>query len=309
MEATSNPTFKNFFHQLTQQLLQNHKKRQIIFVQRINNKIASCQAGSCSFSSMAKIFYQNFCQSSFPPLKSNSDSSSTTPSSKANLFAPVFASNSNLGDQGVKPHHFPPPPLQNSLSPIKFSTRKVRQTFLQLDTSKSKCPDGITAIVLKTCAPELAPILNKLFQLSNNLGTFPTSWKQAHVFPIPKKGDKSNPLNYRPIAITSLISKTMETIITKQLLTFLETNNLLSDHQYGFRKARSTGDLLAYAVHVWSSALESSGESRVISLSISPRPLIAFGTGAFSLNCRCLASITLSLIGLVVSSLIVLMIL
>ena len=61
----------------------------------------------------------------------------------------------------------------------------------------------------------------------------------------------------------------METIITKQLLTFLEANNLLSDHQYGFRKARSTGDLLAYAVHVWSSALESSGESRVISLDIS----------------------------------------
>ena len=61
----------------------------------------------------------------------------------------------------------------------------------------------------------------------------------------------------------------METIITKQLLTFLETNNLLSDHQYGFRQARSTGDLLAYAVHAWFSALESYGESRVISLNIS----------------------------------------
>ena len=61
----------------------------------------------------------------------------------------------------------------------------------------------------------------------------------------------------------------METIITKQLLTFLETSNLLSDHQCGFRKARSTGDLLAYAGHVWSSALESSGESRVISLDTS----------------------------------------
>ena len=83
-----------------------------------------------------------------------------------------------------------------------------------------------------------------------------------------KKGDKSNPLSYHPIAITSLISKTMETIITKQLLTILETNNLLSDRRYGFRKARSTGDLLAYAVHVWSSALESCGESRVISLDI-----------------------------------------
>ena len=61
----------------------------------------------------------------------------------------------------------------------------------------------------------------------------------------------------------------METIITKQLLAFLETNNLLSDHQYGFRKARSTSDLLAYAVHAWSSALESYGESRVISLDTS----------------------------------------
>ena len=206
---------------------------------------------------------QNFCQSSSLPLKKNSDSSSTTPSSKTNLFA----STSNLDDQGLQPHHFPPSKF--TMSPITFSTRKVRQTLLQLDTSKSKGPDGIPAIVLKTCAPELAPILNKLFQLSYTLGTFPTSWKQAHVFPIPEKGDKSNPLKYHPIAITSLISKTMETIITKQLLTFLETNNLLSDHQCGFRKARSTGDLLAYAVHVWSSALESSGESRVISLDIS----------------------------------------
>ena len=45
--------------------------------------------------------------------------------------------------------------------------------------------------------------------------------------------------------------------------------SILSDHQYGFRKARSTGDLLAYAVHDWSSALESCGESTVISLNIS----------------------------------------
>ena len=84
-----------------------------------------------------------------------------------------------------------------------------------------------------------------------------------------EQGDKSNPLNYRPIAITSLNSTTMETIITKKLLTFLEANSFLSDHRYGFRKARSTGDLLAYAVHVWSSALEACGESRVISLDIS----------------------------------------
>ena len=45
----------------------------------------------------------------------------------------------------------------------------------------------LPAIVLKSCAPELAPVLNKLFQLSYNLGIFPSSWKLAHIFPIPKK--------------------------------------------------------------------------------------------------------------------------
>ena len=155
------------------------------------------------------------------------------------------------------------------MSPIKFSTRKVRKVLLQLNTSKSNGPDGIPAIVLKSCAPELAPVLNKLFQLSYNLGIFPSSWKLAHIFSIPKKGEKSDPSNYRPIAITSLISKTMEAIITKQLLAFLEADNFLSNHQYGFRQAASTGDLLAYAGHYWSSAVESYGESRVISLGIS----------------------------------------
>ena len=125
------------------------------------------------------------------------------------------------------------------------------------------------AIVLESFAPELAPVLNKLFKLSYSVGIFPSSWKLAHVFSIPQKGDRSDPSNYRPIATTSLISKTMETIITKQLFAFLETNNLLSNHQYGFRQARSTGDLLAYAVRAWPFALESYGVSKVISLDIS----------------------------------------
>ena len=170
-------------------------------------------------------------------------------SSKANLFASIFASNSNLDDQDFQSSVYPTPSI--TMSPIKFSTCKVRQVLLQLNTSKSNGPDGIPAFVLMSCAPELAPVLKKLFQLSYNLGIFPSSWKLAHIFPIPIKGDKSDPSNYRPIAITSLISQTMEIIITKQLPAFIETNSLLSDHQYGFRQGRSTGDLLAYPVHAW----------------------------------------------------------
>ena len=124
-------------------------------------------------------------------------------------------------------------------------------------------------MVIKSCASKLAPVLNKLFQLSYSDGIFPSSWKLAHVSLSPKRGH-SDPLNYRPIAITSPISKIMETIIIKQLLALLlETNNLLSDNQYGFRQARSIGDFLAHAFYAWSSALESYGESRVTSLNTS----------------------------------------
>ena len=136
------------------------------FLQRVNNKIASTQSGSRSLWSMTKIVSQNFCQSSFPPLTSYSDSSSTTPLSKANLFASVFASNFNLDDQGVQPYHFAPSKF--TMSPIKFSTRKVRQTLVHLGISKAKGPDGIPAIVLKTCALELAPIRNKPFFSSSH---------------------------------------------------------------------------------------------------------------------------------------------
>ena len=58
--------------------------------------------------------------------------------------------------------------------------------------------------------------------LSYLVGVVPDSWKSALIHPIEKKGDGSDPSNYRPIAITSLLSKLMESIINSQLLVSLE---------------------------------------------------------------------------------------
>ena len=156
------------------------------FVNQTNHKIASCQTGSRSFWSLAKVVAQIFRYSSFPPLKNNSGSSSCTPSSKANIFASIFASNSNLDDEDSQCPLYSTSTI--TMPPVTFFTCKVRKTLLQLNTSKSKGADGIPAIVLKSCAPEFAPVLNKLFQLSYSVGIFPSSRKLAHVFPIPKKG-------------------------------------------------------------------------------------------------------------------------
>ncbi|XP_047543257.1 uncharacterized protein K02A2.6-like [Vanessa atalanta] len=123
-------------------------------------------------------------------------------------------------------------------------------------------------IVLRTCAPELAPVLTRLFRQSYAFGVVLKSWKTALVHPIPKKGNRSDPSNYRPIAITSLFSKVMESIINCQLLRYLEEYQLISDRQYGFRRGRSAGDLLVYLTHRWAEAVESKGEALAASLDI-----------------------------------------
>ena len=152
---------------------------------------------------------------------------------------------------------------------FSFCTRKTRVALSLLDVSKSSGPDGIPVHVLKQCAPELAPILTKFFQKCYDTGICPSSWKEAHVVPVPKKGDPTNPSNYRPISITSILCKVMETLFCKHLLEFLENNNLINDRQYDFRKARSTGDMLAYVTELWSSTLDKGGEFPIISLDIS----------------------------------------
>ena len=68
---------------------------------------------------------------------------------------------------------------------------------------------------------------------------------EAIVIPIPKPGkDSTNPANYRPIALTSCICKTMERMVNDRLVWFLEKNQLIATDQSGFRKQIVTLDHL-----------------------------------------------------------------
>ena len=66
-----------------------------------------------------------------------------------------------------------------------------------------------------------------------------SEWKLANVTPLFKKGDKSNPGNYRPISLTSVVCKLMESILRDKIVEFLEKNNIIRDSQHGFRNRRS----------------------------------------------------------------------
>merc|ERR1712035_293843 len=152
---------------------------------------------------------------------------------------------------------------------IKILRNDAFYALSGLDPRKAVGPDGVPPIVLKNCASVLAPCLAKLFSLCLSTSTFPSCWKYAHIQPVPKKGDRSNPSNYRPIALTSCLSKVFESILNRKILKHLSTHNLLSDHQYGIRKGRSTGDLLAFLTDSWSSSLRDFGETFSVALDIS----------------------------------------
>src|ERR1700755_1786560 len=146
---------------------------------------------------------------------------------------------------------------------------RVHGILKSMNVRKASGPDGIPPRVLRECASELAPSLVQLFSLCLNTSTFHQCWKRAIVQPISKKGSRFDPSNYRPIALTCILSKTFETLLNSHFLDHLESHSFLSDHQYGFRRSRSTGDILSYLTDIWSSALRDFGESCVVALDIS----------------------------------------
>ena len=73
------------------------------------------------------------------------------------------------------------------------------------------------------------------FNASLKLGQFPQEWKEANVTPVPKNGDNELVTNYCPVSILPVASKVFETLIHRQLYHYLDSNNLLSSAQFGFR--------------------------------------------------------------------------
>ncbi|GFR32545.1 putative RNA-directed DNA polymerase from transposon X-element [Trichonephila clavata] len=106
-------------------------------------------------------------------------------------------------------------------------------------------PDGLHYIMLQHLSENSILSLLLLFNRIWETQVFPTQWCHAHVLPFPKPGkDPTSANNYRPIALTSCLSKLMERIVSERLMFHLESHNLLSPLQSGFRKSRSTIDNL-----------------------------------------------------------------
>ena len=116
----------------------------------------------------------------------------------------------------------------------------VEDKLKKLDASKAQGPDGIPARIYKELSKELSVPLAILFNKSIENNTLPDDWKIANVTAIFKnKGNKSDPGNYRPVSLTSIACKVLESFIRDAVVDHMNVNNLYAHCQHGFRNKRS----------------------------------------------------------------------
>ena len=120
-----------------------------------------------------------------------------------------------------------------------FSMKELKNALKKMKTKKAPGPDGITGEMLKHLWACSRAVFLKIFNHSWMKGVVLSVWKEAIVIPVPEKGkDKKNPRSYRPISLLSCVGKLLERMVNRRLINHLESNNVLSPTQTGYRKHR-----------------------------------------------------------------------
>ena len=123
-----------------------------------------------------------------------------------NQFKSVFTTEDIYSIPDMPESPYPP------ITDINITTPGVYKLLSEIDPHKAPGPDTLPGYFLKCTATEIAPILTHMFQQSLSTGDIPSQWKMAYVTPIHKSGRKSDPQNYRPVSLTSIICKRLEHI-------------------------------------------------------------------------------------------------
>ena len=128
---------------------------------------------------------------------------------------------------------------------IRVTLAGVEKLFASLNPRKAAGANQVPTRILKEHAATIAPVLQIIFQQSLDTGDVPEDWRQANVTVVFKKGERSQPSNYRPVSLTCLTCKVLEHIISSTIRAHLDQHNILNDFQHGFRKHSCETQLLA----------------------------------------------------------------
>ncbi|XP_065078907.1 uncharacterized protein LOC135701890 [Ochlerotatus camptorhynchus] len=117
-----------------------------------------------------------------------------------------------------------------------FSWQELKHA-LRCSNGKSAGPDEIGYPLLKRLP---TPGQLRMLELFNKLwltNSYPASWKESLVIPIPKANETTREASkFQPIALTCCMANVLERIVNRRLKHFLEAENLLDHRQHAFRQ-------------------------------------------------------------------------
>ncbi len=143
------------------------------------------------------------------------------------------------------------------LCSIIITEEMVKKKLDSLNSAKSPGVDKHHPRILKELREQLVTPLTMLFRNSMEEGFLPPVWRRANITPIYKsKGSKTSPNNYRPVSLTSILCKLLESIVKDHIINHLKANNLLYPHQHAFIGKRSATTQILEALDVWTNLLE-----------------------------------------------------
>ena len=181
---------------------------------------------------------QSKTKSGIGDLESQDGSLLSTDIQKAELLNSFFASVFTTEDLTSVPE-LCDRQFTNTLEDLTIIPPNVKKKLNNLKTSKSPGIDSIHPLFLKECSEELCVSIADLFNLSLQNSMLPPLWRKAQVTPIFKKGNKHLCSNYRPVSLTVILCKVLESFIRDAIMTHMENNNLFNQNQHGFRSKKS----------------------------------------------------------------------
>ena len=121
-----------------------------------------------------------------------------------------------------------------------FTLQEVQDATAKLLNNKSVSEDLVSNEMLKNSSEQLQHLLLKLFNSCLQFGIYP--WNGSITTPLHKKGDRSNPDNYRAITIGSCLGKLFSSLLLKRLLEFRKEACPDLPNQLGFRSGAQCND-------------------------------------------------------------------
>ena len=125
------------------------------------------------------------------------------------------------------------------LGQLVVTPEVVANKINNMKENKSPGVDGIAPKILKESVEQMFTPLAHVFNMSLQEGNVPLESKEANIIPLFKKGSRNKSVNYRPVSLTSVICKVLETIIRDHMMDFHIKHKLINPSQHWFLKARS----------------------------------------------------------------------